>query len=253
MTTPSISVRNLSVRYPVVVTGAQQSMLAGMANMISAGRIGKGAGNLQYVDALRGVSAEIANGERVGLIGRNGAGKSTLLKTLAGLLPASRGKVEVVGSRANILSIGSGLDPDLSGFENIERVCRLMQVPKSHWAEIKDDVAEFTELDKFLSLPVRTYSSGMSVRLAFAVVTAYPRDILVIDEVIGAGDMFFVKKALDRIEAYAHQAKILILATHSIGYLESFCNRAIHLESGRIMNDGQVHDVWNAYHAQGGG
>lgn len=252
MTSAGVSIENLTVRYPVVVSGTQRSLFAGLANSMSAGRIGRGVGNLQYVTALRDLSLEISQGDRIGLVGRNGAGKSTLLKVIAGVLPPSRGTVRVVGETANILSIGSGMDMDLTGFENIERMSRLLNIPQSLWAEIKADVEDFTELGKFLAMPVRTYSAGMSVRLAFAMATVYPRDVLVVDEVIGAGDMFFVKKAVDRIQNYANKAKIMVFATHSMLSMEGFCNRAIHMESGKMLADGSISEVWDSYLSRGG-
>ena len=251
MTQPSIIARGAAVHYPIVLTGAQQSLLAGLANTMSAGRFAKSAGNTEYVAGVQNVSLEIKAGERVGLIGRNGAGKSTMLRLLAGVLPPSRGSLQVQGTSTNILQLGSGMDADLTGFENIERMSRLLEIPRSEWARVKADVEDFTELGRFLALPIRTYSSGMSLRLGFAMATAYPRDILVIDEVIGAGDMFFMNKAIERIKSYTEQAKILILATHGYGALEAFCNRAIFMEAGKIRADGDVKEVWQAYGDRG--
>lgn len=251
MSAPHIVVQNASISYPIVMTGSQQSLFAGLASTMTAGRIGGGAGNLKYVTGLNDVSLQIRAGDRVGLIGRNGAGKSTLLKLLAGVLPPTRGSIRWRGTSANILAMGSGMDLDLTGFENIERMSRLLEIPKSRWLEVKADVEDFTELGRFLALPVRTYSSGMMVRLAFAMATAQPRDILVIDEVIGAGDMFFVDKAVSRISSYTDKAQILILASHSLGALEQFCNRAVFLEGGRIIADGDVQEVWKTYQDRG--
>ena len=156
MSEPHIVLKNATVRYPIVMTGAQQSLFAGLANTMTAGRIGRGAGNMQFVTALNGINLEIRSGDRIGLIGRNGAGKSTLLKMLAGILPPTRGSLRVNGTSTNILSMGSGMDLDLNGFENIERMSRLLDIPKSDWKRVREDVEEFTELGKFLGLPVRT-------------------------------------------------------------------------------------------------
>lgn len=251
MTQPSIIVRGAAVHYPIVLTGAQQSLLAGLANTMSAGRFAKSAGNTEFVAGVQNVNLEIKAGERIGLIGRNGSGKSTMLRLLAGVLPPTRGSLQVNGTSTNILQLGSGMDFDLTGFENIERMSRLLEIPKSEWVRVKEDVEEFTELGRFLALPLRTYSSGMSLRLGFAMATAYPRDVLVIDEVIAAGDVFFMKKATERIKSYTERAKILILATHSIDALEAFCNRAIFMEAGKIRADGNVQEVWQAYNDRG--
>jgi ABC-type polysaccharide/polyol phosphate transport system ATPase subunit len=247
MTVPNIVARGAAVHYPIVLTGAQQSLFAGLANSLTAGRFAKAAGNVQYVAGVHNVNLEIKSGERVGLIGRNGAGKSTMLKLLAGVLPPSRGTLSFTGTSTNILFLGAGMDPDLTGYENIARMSQLLEIPKSEWANVKADVEDFTELGKFLALPVRTYSSGMSLRLGFAMATSYPRDILVVDEVIGAGDMFFMNKAVERIQSYTEQAKILVLATHGYGALESFCNRAIFMEAGKIIADGDTKEVWQTY------
>lgn len=247
MTTPSITARSAAVHYPIVLTGAQQSLFAGLANTMTAGRFARAAGNIQYVSGIQNVNLKINAGDRIGFIGRNGAGKSTMLKLLAGVLPPTRGSLKVVGSSTNILYLGSGMDLDLTGYENIARMSQLLEIPKSEWARVKADVEEFTELGRFLGLPVRTYSSGMSLRLGFAMATAYTRDILVIDEVIGAGDVFFMEKAIDRIKTYTEQAKILVLAVHSLEALKSFCNRAVFMEAGKIIADGDIETVWKTY------
>lgn len=250
---PSIVLKSASVHFPIVLSGAQQSLFAGLANTMSAGRFARGASGVQYVAGVQSVSLDIKKGERVGLIGRNGAGKSTLLKLLAGVLPPSKGQVTITGSSANILQLGSGMDPDLTGLENIKRMSRFLDIPRSEWETVREDVEEFTQLGRFLGLPVRTYSSGMNLRLGLAMATAYPRDILVIDEVIGAGDRFFLDKAVERIRNYTEQSKILVLATHDYNALSSFCNRVIYMDGGKIVADGDVKSVWETYVSQGNG
>lgn len=252
MTTASIILSNASVEYPIILTGAQQSLFAGLANTMTAGRFARSAGNLQYVAGLSGLNLTIKPGQRIGLMGRNGAGKSTLLKLLAGILPPTRGEAKIVGTSTSILSLGAGMDPDRTGYENIARMSQLLDIPKGDWAAVKADVEDFTELGKFLALPVRTYSAGMSVRLGFAMATAYPRDILIIDEVIGAGDKFFFDKASERIHNYTEKAKILVLASHGFGALETFCNSGIWLEGGKIVAQGDLKETWDAYMANGG-
>lgn len=247
MTGPSIKTFGASVSYPILLTGSQQSMFAGLANKMSRGRVARGAGSIQYVKGLSNIALDIKAGDRIGLVGRNGAGKSTLLKLLAGVLPPTSGRIDIVGKSTNILALGSGMDGDLTGYENIKRMSRLLEIPKDKWNDIRDEVAEFTELGDFLALPLRTYSAGMSLRLGFAMATAYPRDILIIDEVIGAGDMFFQDKATRRIREYTERARILVIATHSFSTLEGFCNRAMLMNNGRVAADGDIRDVWQAY------
>jgi ABC-type polysaccharide/polyol phosphate transport system ATPase subunit len=247
MAKPIIELRDVSVDYPIILTGSQQSLLASVAHTMTAGRLAHSAGSIQLVRGLSKLNLRIKPGERVGLVGRNGAGKSTLLKVLAGILPATAGRAHIKGSTANVLTLGSGMDGDLTGYENIERMLRLMSVPKSEVAAIKHDVEEFTELGKFLALPVRTYSAGMHVRLGFAMATVVPSEILILDEIIGAGDMFFTDKAYERIKSYSDTAQIMVMATHSAGALERFCNRAILLEGGSIIKDGSPTEVWEEY------
>lgn len=250
MLDPYIETKAASIDYPIIMTGAQQSLFAGLANTMTAGRFAR-SGSVQYVTALHGITLKIQANERVGLVGRNGAGKSTALRMLAGVLPPSRGHINIQGTSNNILNLGAGMDADLTGYENIARMSRLQGIPKTQWDDVKRDVEDFTELGKFLALPLRTYSAGMSLRLGFAMATAYPRDILVVDELIGAGDMFFIDKALARIESFASQTKILIMATHSLSVLEAFCNRGLFFEGGKIRADGSVSDAWNAYTERG--
>jgi len=245
-----IETRSACIDYPIILTGAQQSLFASLANTMTAGRFAR-SGSVQYVTGLSGLTLSIKAGERVGLIGRNGAGKSTALRMLAGVLPPSRGHIRINGTSNSILNLNAGMDADLTGYENIARMSRLQGIPKPQWEEVKADVESFTELGKFLALPLRTYSAGMSLRLGFAMATAYPRDILVIDELIGAGDMFFIDKALARIESFASQTKVLIMATHSREVLEKFCNRGLFFESGQVKADGTVSDVWDAYAERG--
>jgi ABC-type polysaccharide/polyol phosphate transport system ATPase subunit len=244
---PSIQARAIRVDYPVVLTGRQQSLFASFAGAVIPAKLRKREGATRFVTALRGIDLKIGAGDRIGIIGRNGAGKSSLLKLLAGILPPSAGRLSIQGTTSSILQIGSGMDMDMSGYENIQRMSRLLSIPKDQWDDVRANVEEFTELGSFLALPVRSYSAGMSVRLGFAMATAYPRDILVVDEVIGAGDQFFMQKAAKRLETYTQQAKILILATHEKSALDKFCNQAIHLDSGRIAFQGSVDEAWASY------
>jgi ABC-type polysaccharide/polyol phosphate transport system ATPase subunit len=167
MTEPFIETKSASIDYPIILTGAQQSLFAGLANTMTAGRFAR-SGSVQYVTALHGLTVSIKAGDRVGLVGRNGAGKSTALRMLAGVLPPSRGNISIQGTSNSILNLGAGMDTDLTGYENISRMSRLQGIPKAQWDDVKRDVEDFTELGKFLALPVRTYSAGMSLRLGFA-------------------------------------------------------------------------------------
>jgi ABC-type polysaccharide/polyol phosphate transport system ATPase subunit len=170
-----------------------------------------------------------------------------VLKLCAGLINPTHGGVEIEGSRASLLTPGSGLDYERTGLENVDLVGRLLGVSRSGRKDLIEDVVEFTELGDFLTLPIRTYSAGMLVRLMFALATSVPRDILIVDEIIGAGDALFVEKAAQRVRSLLSKAKILILATHSGEIASQMCNRAIWMESGRPLMSGAPDDVWDAY------
>lgn len=242
-----IHLDNISVRYPVYQTSRQRSILGFAANRASFGRIARDAHNIPHVDALNGFSLDLKEGDRLALVGRNGSGKTTLLKLCAGLILPDAGEARIEGSRATILNPHAGLDTEKTGFENIDYMGRLLGVPKSRLKALAEDVAEFTELGDFLNLPVRTYSAGMLIRLLFALATSVERDILIVDEVIGAGDAHFVEKAGKRVEALFQKAKILVLATHAGHVAGQLCNRAIWLDAGAEVMRGAPNDVWDAY------
>lgn len=241
-----IIAENATVRYPIALSGAQQSALAATARALTGGRVAHKA-SLTYVESLKNVTLEIRPGDRVGLAGRNGAGKSTMLKMLSGLLPPVSGKVSISGSRMNILDLGAGMDSNETGLENINKICRLLEIPRSKWNAVKEDVIEFTELGKFIAMPVRSYSAGMGMRLMFALATAYQRDILILDEVIGAGDAMFIDKAKKRMQDFIEKSSILILATHSPDLMQSFCNRALYIHRGSVVADGEPRAIWKLY------
>jgi ABC-type polysaccharide/polyol phosphate transport system ATPase subunit len=246
-----ISCESVHIRYPVLHVGRAQSLLGHVARTASFGRLGRGEHNdITHVHALRGVSVAFQESERVGVIGRNGSGKSTFLKMLAGINWPSEGIRTVEGSVSSVLSLNAGLDMEKSGEENITFITRLRGVPRAERAAIYEDIAEFTQLGDYLRLPIRTYSSGMMVRLAFAIVTALPADILSVDEVIAAGDAFFMERASARIGALARTARVLIMATHSQAVLEEFCTHAIWIDQGQIVDYGPAGEVWERYMAQ---
>lgn len=242
-----ITLSNVTVRYPVYTTLRQRSLLTFAANRASFGRIARDAGKIPVVTALSGVSFDLREGDRLALVGRNGAGKTTLLKLCLGLLLPDEGALSIVGSRASILNAGAGLDPDKTGVENIDAVGRLMGVPRANRKALLEDIVEFTELGDFINLPVRTYSAGMTMRLAFGLATSVNRDILVVDEVIGAGDALFVQKAAARVRSLFERTKILILATHAGAIASQLCNKSIWLEGGRVVASGEPKAVWDAY------
>ncbi len=245
-----ISLTDVSVHYPIYATVRHRSLLSYAANRASFGRVARDVGNVPVVEALRGLSLQLKEGDRLAVVGRNGSGKTTLLKLCAGLLLPDAGRCIITGSRAAIINPGAGLDLDKTGAENVEVIGRLLGVRKSQRKNLLDDVAEFTELGDFMNLPVRSYSSGMVVRLLFALATSVERDILVVDEVIGAGDLHFVDKAAKRVQELFARTKILVLATHSPGIASQLCTSALWLESGKPVMMGAPAEVWKAYSEQ---
>lgn len=245
--TAHITLEDVHVRYPVYQTSRQRSILGFAANAASFGHIARDAGQIPMVDALNGVSFELKDGDRLALMGRNGSGKTTMLKLCAGLIYPDMGEATIKGSRATLLNPGAGLDHEKTGVENVESIGRLLGVPRSRRKALLEDVAEFTELGDFLNLPIRTYSTGMTVRLMFALATSVERDILIVDEVVGAGDALFVEKAARRVRAMFDRARILVLATHAGEIATQLCNKAIWLDSGRAVMFGEPAQVWDAY------
>lgn len=242
-----IQLSDVHLSYPVYTSGRQRSILGFAANRASFGRIARDAGRIPHVDALNGISFELRDGDRLALMGRNGSGKTSLLKVCAGLMLPDGGRAIIRGSRSSILNAAAGLDMEKTGVENVELIGRVLGVNAKGRRALLDDVAEFTELGDFLNLPMRTYSAGMAVRLSFALATSVERDIVIVDEVIGAGDAHFVEKAARRIRSMFDRAKILVLASHSGSISEQWCNRALWIENGRATMMGEPAAVWDAY------
>lgn len=199
------------------------------------------------VDALQEIDLEIHQGERVGLIGLNGAGKSTLLKVMAGIYPPTSGECRRVGHVCPMFEFATGFEMTQSGWDNIRIRGLLLGMTPSEIDAKLPEIAEFTELGEFLDYPVRTYSAGMFIRLAFAVSTSINPEILLIDEVMGAGDINFAEKAKRRMFEFMEQGKVLVFSSHDFGLLGSFCDRTIWLQKGRIAADGPTKEVVEKY------
>lgn len=199
--------------------------------------------------ALNNINLNIKPGDKIGILGRNGAGKSSLLRVLAGIYKPNQGTVVTHGKSSCLFDISLGLDPEASGIENIITMCIIKGMTRAEAINIIDDVAEFTELGDFLHKPVRMYSSGMSMKLAFGVATAGHPEILLVDEVIGVGDGKFMEKATNRIQDLMHQCEILVLTTHSNKLIKQFCNSAIVLDHGNIIFHGDVDEAIEKYDA----
>lgn len=203
--------------------------------------------SIYRVDALKNINLSIKQGERVGLIGLNGAGKSTLLKVIAGIYPSTSGQVNVNGHVCPMFEFATGFEMSQSGWDNIRIRGMLLGMRPDEIEARLPEIAEFTELGEFLDYPVRTYSSGMFIRLAFAVSTSINPEILLIDEVMGAGDIAFAEKARRRMFEFMGQGKILVFTTHNFSLLKDFCSRTIWLHKGEIVADGPTADVIKHY------
>ncbi len=195
---------------------------------------------VQDVHALKNISVEIKGGERVGLLGHNGAGKSSFLKIVAGLYPVSSGSVNVQGEVRSLFDLSLGFEPDASGRENILYRGLLLGQTPACMRKKEAAIIEFAGLGAFIDYPIKTYSAGMQVRLAFAISTAVTGDVLLLDEVIGAGDASFMAKARQRIAGLVEQAEILILASHDFAALTNLCTRGLVFHHGQILFDGPI-------------
>jgi lipopolysaccharide transport system ATP-binding protein len=204
------------------------------------------------IHALKNISVEIKSGERVGLLGHNGAGKSTFLKTVAGLYPVSSGLLKVEGQVRSLFDLSLGFEPDATGRENILYRGLLLGLSPRFIREKADEIVDFAGLGEFIDYPIKTYSAGMQVRLAFAISTTVGGDILLLDEVIGAGDANFMAKAKERITSLIEQAEILVLATHDFGALRSICNRGLVFHHGDLVFDGPCDEAVAEYKAING-
>ena len=206
------------------------------------GRIDALGSHRAEVHALRDIDLELRPGDRLALIGRNGAGKTTLLRVLSGVYEPTGGNFHCEGRVSALTDLMLGMDPDADGYEFIVSRGIVMGLDKRQARQLIPDVEAFTELGEYLKLPVRAYSSGMLLRLAFAVSTSVTQDILLMDEMIGVGDARFLHKAHDRIEAIMARAQILVLASHNEAILRKFCNRAVLMEEGRVVLAGDVEE-----------
>jgi ABC-type polysaccharide/polyol phosphate transport system ATPase subunit len=197
--------------------------------------------------ALRDVSFQLNEGENMGIVGSNGAGKSTLLSLVSGLCQPNEGQISVRGSVAPLLELGSGFHLDLTGRENVFLNASLLGMSRKRAQECFEPIVQFSEIGEFIDEPLRTYSSGMTMRLAFSVAIHVEPDILLIDEVLAVGDQAFQAKCFERIQAFKKKGKTLLFVSHSPGLVRSFCERCLWLDHGQVMMAGGTDEVMRAY------
>lgn len=211
----SVELSHVDVRFPIYSTNSRSFKNTLISKAVGGGINKNGAHHRVEITALRDINLSLKHGDRIGLIGPNGSGKSTLLRTIAGVYTPTSGTIHVDGNIASLIDISLGMDPEATGFQNIRMRGVMMGLSLTEIKMIEQEIAEFTELGDFLNMPVRTYSSGMHMRLGFAVSTAVPADIILMDEWLSVGDDNFLEKAENRLLNYIDRSSILVIATHS--------------------------------------
>jgi len=229
----SISLKDASINFPIYGAGSA-SLKKTLASSVTGGRFGQDTG-VRVVQALSNITLDLKSGDRLGLIGHNGAGKSTLLRVLAGVYEPSSGDFARSGSVASLIDPALGIEPDATGVENIMLRGLVMGMSKRQLDNLTPTICEFSGLGDYVNMPVRTYSTGMLMRLAFSISTSVEADILLMDEWLSVGDAEFTGKAETRMKDVVAKSSILVLASHSLDLIAKECNRVIYLEHGRIV------------------
>lgn len=242
-----IALQNVSMDF--IIYGAGRSLRGHIMHSVVGGPLRSARDNTVHVEALRDITLRLQDGDRLALVGGNGAGKSTLLRVLSGVYEPKAGTVEVHGRRASLLDLSLGMGPDCTGHEYILLRGLYFGFSRKQVLANMDEIAAFTELGDFLSVPLRTYSAGMKVRLGFAASTWFEPDILLLDEMIAAGDAAFFRKAQERLTQFIARAGIVVFASHSPELVREMCNRAVWLHHGRIVAEGDVDSVLEKYGA----
>lgn len=241
-----IKLSNVNVTFPVH-NASSLSFKNHILKKLTGGSISRSHDGVTLVKSLKDINLEISSGERIGLVGHNGAGKTTLLRVLSGIYKPTHGDIKIDGQCTSLINISLGIDPEATGRENIKIRATMMGLKPEEIEKKIEDIIEFTGLGNFIHLPFRTYSTGMQLRLAFAVSTAIKPQILIMDEWLSTGDENFKEKAEIRLKDVVESAEILILASHSKELLSTICSRIIWLEQGEIKMDGTVESVTSQY------
>ncbi|AHF05166.1 sugar ABC transporter ATP-binding protein [Marichromatium purpuratum 984] len=249
----SIELTDVSVSFPVY-SASTRSLKNRLMQSATGGQIRADAGGnrISVVEALQNINLSLRDGERVGLIGHNGAGKTTLLRVLGGIYEPNCGRVALQGSTVPLFDISLGMDQESTGYENIMLRGLFLGLTRRQIRAQMDEIAEFTELGDFLNLPIRTYSAGMQMRLAFAISTSVAPDILLLDEGIGTSDAAFLQKAGERLQRFTEQVSIIVLSSHDDELISSMCEKSVLMEHGQIIAAGPTEDILSEYRAKYG-
>ncbi|MBS0648438.1 MAG: ABC transporter ATP-binding protein [Verrucomicrobia bacterium] len=237
-----IELDDVSLVYPVYGVNAR-SLKKSLLNIAVGGRLSQEKGCVE-VEALKNISFKLQSGDRLGIMGHNGAGKTSLLKVLAQIYEPTQGVVRISGQTSCLFDIMMGLDQELTGYENILLRGLILGLSKQEIKKIVPDIEEFAGLGQFMKMPIKTYSAGMMVRLAFGIVTSISCDILLVDEIVNVGDASFMEKAKKRMEGLIHRSDIMVLSTHDHHIIREFCNKALWLEKGQIKFFGDMDEVF---------
>jgi ABC-2 type transport system ATP-binding protein len=237
---PALEVLDLGIRYNLKLT--KRTTLKGSFNEFR-----RSDDATKYFWAIRHLNFRLDQGESLAVIGPNGAGKSTLLLALAGILSPSEGDIRTYGRVSTLLTLGAGFEQQLSGRDNITLVGAFLGIDHKQMVELTPSIIEFAELGPFIDAPVKTYSAGMKSRLGFSIATAIVPDILLLDEVLGTGDQSFRARSQARIRELVERARAIVLVTHDLSYVSEFCNRALLLEKGQIIEIGEPEAIVTLY------
>jgi teichoic acid transport system ATP-binding protein len=210
-------------------------------------RLGRREKIVREIEALQGVSFEVEHGKVLGVVGANGAGKSTLVRTIAGILPPTSGRIEVNGRVSTLLALGVGFNRKLTGRENVVLGGLAAGLTREHLADKYEEIVAFAELEDFMDMPMKTYSSGMYGRLGFSVAVNMDPDILLIDEALSVGDAKFRKKSFEKMRELCSQDRTIVLVSHALGSIEDLCDQAIWIDKGHLRMEGEPSDVIHAY------
>lgn len=245
---PHITLQNVSLDYPIY-DSKSRSFRRSLTRVIPVGgRIKKSQGKRSSILALDNVNLSLQDGDRVALLGHNGAGKTTLLKVLAGFFEPTSGSMQREGKVSALLNLMSGMDVNLSGYENIILCGMLHGMSKAETYQRMPEIAEFCELGDYLEMPIRLYSSGMLLRLAFSICTSINCDILLLDEWVGAGDQGFIQKTQERLSQLIFRSAIMVFATHNPEVAKQLCTKAMFLDHGKLAMFGDIEEVLAFYH-----